>query len=173
MLIREIAAADRERLAEILTDSWGSTRMASRGRLLDLREHRGFVADDDGEWRGYATYDVEGSALEVTVLDSLAPGRGVGAALLAACVQIAVASSCERVWLVTTNDNVDALRFYQRRGFEIVAFHRGSVDEARRTLKPEIPLLGEHDIPIRDELELELPRSSWAEFVERHSWPQR
>jgi hypothetical protein len=28
--------------------------------------------------------------------------------------------------------------------------------EARRTLKPEIPLTGEYGIPLRDELELEL-----------------
>jgi hypothetical protein len=59
------------------------------------------------------------------------------------------------VWLVTTNDNLDALRFYQRRGLRLVAVHAGAVDEARR-LKPEIARVGEYGIPIRDEIELEL-----------------
>jgi hypothetical protein len=36
----------------------------------------------------------------------------------------------------------------------LVAVHRGGVDEARR-LKPSIPLIGEHGIPIHDELEFE------------------
>jgi hypothetical protein len=50
---------------------------------------------------------------------------------------------------------VDALRFYQRRGFRLVALHPGAVDDSRRRLKPEIPELGEYGIPIRDELVLE------------------
>ena len=64
-----------------------------------------------------------------------------------------------RAWLparglTTTNDNVDALRFYQRHGFRLVELRPGAVDAARR-LKPEIPATGAHGIPLRDELELE------------------
>ncbi|MGD8245715.1 MAG: hypothetical protein PVG25_02965 [Anaerolineae bacterium] len=62
----------------------------------------------------------------------------------------------QRIWLITTNDNLAALRFYQRRGFSLVAVHPGAVDQAR-TLKPEIPAIGHSGIPIRDEIELELP----------------
>jgi ribosomal protein S18 acetylase RimI-like enzyme len=61
-----------------------------------------------------------------------------------------------RIWLVTTNDNVDALRFYQRRGFRLRALRPGAVDEARRLLKPRIPATGIYGIELRDELELEL-----------------
>jgi hypothetical protein len=57
--------------------------------------------------------------------------------------------------LTTTNDNLTALRFYQRRGFRIAAVRPGAVAAARR-LKPTIPELGEHGIPIRDEIELAL-----------------
>jgi hypothetical protein len=60
-----------------------------------------------------------------------------------------------RAWLVTTNDNMRALRFYQRLGWELVAVHRGAVDRARETLKPEIPRVGNDGIPLRDEIELE------------------
>jgi hypothetical protein len=69
--------------------------------------------------------------------------------------QEAIKQSCRRVWLITTNDNLNALRFYQRRGMRPVAVHRGAVDEARR-IKPTVSLTGDHGIPIRDELEFEL-----------------
>lgn len=55
----------------------------------------------------------------------------------------------------TTNGNVDALRFYQRRGFRLSELHPGATAAARETLKPGIPLLGNHDILIRDEIILE------------------
>jgi hypothetical protein len=59
------------------------------------------------------------------------------------------------MWLVTTNDNLEALRFYQRRGFVLSALRAGAVDEARRELKPMIGRVGNFGIPIRDEIELE------------------
>jgi hypothetical protein len=45
--------------------------------------------------------------------------------------------------------------FYQRRGFCLVCVHRGAVDQSRANLKPEIPLVGNYGIPLRDELDLE------------------
>ena len=61
---------------------------------------------------------------------------------------------CTRLWVITTNDNVDALRFYQRRGFRLVRVHRGAVDRSRASLKPEIPPVGAYGIPLRDEIDL-------------------
>ena len=144
--------------------------MVSRGRLFDVLDHDGFVAVSDGKWIGYATYDVVGDELEVTVLESFTSRRGVGSALLAACVGVALEGGLGRVCVVTTNDNVHALRFYQRRGFVMAALRRDAVTEARRTLKPEIPLLGVDDVPIRDEIELDLSRSEWDSFVARYGW---
>src|SRR5688572_25797746 len=109
--------------------------------------------------------------MEIALIESFEAGRGVGGALIAACVRVARDRGLRRIWLITTNDNVHALRFYQRHGFSLVAVHRGAVDAARRTLKPEIPLLGEDDIPIRDEVELELPHGQWNDFIERYGWP--
>ena len=79
---------------------------------------------------------------------------GMGTRLLAAVEEEAKSRGCDRLVVVTTNDNVDALRFYQRRGFSLVALHRGAVDKSRMLLKPEIPKVGEYGIPLRDELEL-------------------
>ena len=68
---------------------------------------------------------------------------------------MALANDWRRLWLITTNDNTSALRFYQRRGWDLVTVHRDAVDESRR-LKPQIPQTGDDDIPIKHELELEL-----------------
>jgi GNAT superfamily N-acetyltransferase len=78
----------------------------------------------------------------------------VGTALLDAVKRIALEAGCRRVYLTTTNDNLRALRFYQRRGFRLVAVYAGAVDRARAH-KPQIPAIGMHGIPIRDEIELE------------------
>ena len=69
-------------------------------------------------------------------------------------MRAARAGQCTRLWLITTNDNLRALRFYQRRGFRLAALHRDALETSRR-LKPSISEIGFHGIPLRDELELE------------------
>lgn len=145
--------------------------MASRGRVLEITDLPGFVAEDDGEWLGYAAFEIVVDALEIACLESITPGVGVGGALLAACTGVAVERQLRRLWLVTTNDNTAALRFYQRHGLRLVALHRDAVNRARRDLKPEIPPVGAEGISIRDEIELELPRAEWDDFIERYAWP--
>jgi ribosomal protein S18 acetylase RimI-like enzyme len=81
-----------------------------------------------------------------------------GTALLDGARRVASGLGLRRVWLITTNDNVDALRFYQRRGLCIAAVHPGAVDRGRLA-KPAIPLDGEYGIPIHDEIELETLQS--------------
>lgn len=76
--------------------------------------------------------------------------------LLDALLEAARRGGCRRLWLITTNDNLNALRFYQRRGWRLVAVHAGAVDEARK-VKPQISVIGEDGIPIHDEIELEFP----------------
>ena len=153
--VRRIEAGDRQWAGEVLTRSWGSTRVVSRGRLRDAQDLPGFVAGLGDERVGLLTWSVEGDDCEVVTLNSLAERRGVGRALLAAAAEEATALGCRRLWLITTNDNLPALRFYQRLGWDLVPLHRGAVDEARR-LKPEISHVGLDGIALRHELELEL-----------------
>lgn len=150
--------ADRWRAAaaELLTARWGGTRMVSRGHVHDAAALRAFAADDGRELLGLVTYHIEGAACELVSLDSRREGIGIGGALLEAVANAAQAAGCRRLWLITTNDNLHALRFYQRRGWRLVAVHPGAVDAARR-LKPTIPLIGLDGIPLHDEIELELP----------------
>jgi RimJ/RimL family protein N-acetyltransferase len=118
---------------------------------------------------GLVTYRIEGSQCEVVTLNSEEEGTGIGTALLEAVCREAAAAGCTRVWLITTNDNLPALRFYQKRGMRLFALHPNAV-EASRKLKPEIPLAGWEGIPIRDEIELELrlPFNALSRPIIRH-----
>jgi ribosomal protein S18 acetylase RimI-like enzyme len=131
--------------------------MVAHGRVYTIDELDGFaaIAEDGQAWLGLVTFIVEGSLCEITSLDSLREGLGIGTALVREVEQEAHRLGCTRLRLVTTNDNTHALRFYQKYGFELTALRPRAVDESRK-LKPSIPLTGNDGIPIRDELELEL-----------------
>lgn len=153
--VRAVGAADREWVDDFIRERWGASTVVGRGRVRRPSELPGFVAIGDGERVGLATYVVEGTECELVTIDSVVERAGVGTALVAAVRDAARDAGCRRLWLITTNDNLDALRFYQRRGFELARLHRGAIVESRR-LKPEIARVGDYGIPIRDELELEL-----------------
>jgi len=131
-------------------------RAARRGELVDCLSHPAMIAWVDGEPAGVATYVVGDGECELLTLYAGTRSTGVGSALVAAVRDAARSAACTRLWVVTTNDNVDALRFYQRRGFRLARVRPGAVDVSRQTLKPEIPTTGAYGIPLRDELELEL-----------------
>ena len=113
------------------------------------------AAGSDGHIAGALTYDVRDGEMEAVTIDAFIEGAGAGRALIEAAAAEARRLGCRRLWLITTNDNTPALRFYQRCGMTLAALRRDAVGESRR-LKPEIPETGLDDIPIRDELEFEL-----------------
>lgn len=153
--IRAINKNDRQNLIEILERYWGSPEIITRGKIHDATKLPGFVAVHDNNTIGLITYRIDAKEYEIVTLDSLQEGIGVGTQLIEAVKYAAISAGCERLWLITTNDNTDALRFFQTRGFSLVAVHRNAVIEARK-IKPEIPLYGFESIPIRDEIELEM-----------------
>ncbi|WP_168724076.1 GNAT family N-acetyltransferase [Streptomyces sp. A1499] len=114
------------------------------------------MAEQDGRIVGLLTYMVSDAGLEIGSLDAVVRHSGVGGLLLAVAVGPAQRAGARRAWLVTTNDNLDALRFYQRRGLRITDVTPWGVD-AVRAVKPSIPLSGEYGIPLHDEPTLELP----------------
>lgn len=157
MHIRERRPADRDTVAAFLVERH-SLRVARRGVLLHPLDHPALVAlDDSGALAGVLTYILDGGECEILTLHARHRWHGAGTALIAAVRRLALDAGCRRLHLTTTNDNVDALRFYQRRGFRLAALLPGAVDDSRARLKPDIPPIGDHGIPIRDELELELP----------------
>ncbi len=156
MKIRPLGNAEREWATALIVEHWGSEKIVTRGLVHNVRSLEGFVAVQDGEPAGLLTYRIGGDELEIVSLNSLREGLGIGTALVRAAREKAEASGCRRIWLITTNDNLAAIRFYQRRGFLLVAVYRDALEQSRR-LKPEIPLIGMDEIPLRDEIELEYP----------------
>jgi len=146
--------ADLEWLSSLWVEEWGGTTMVTRGRVHRLSDLEVRIAWAGESRVGAAAFRVEDSQCELLSLNASSPGQGVGTSLLQAVEEAAREAGCSRVWLITSNDNLDALRFYQRRGYRLVAVRLGAIDEARR-IKPSIPLVGNHGIPIHDELELE------------------
>lgn len=145
----------RQWAADLLKQEWGSTAVVSRGQLHEPLKLPGYVAVIEEHPVGLATYTLSNGDCELVTLNSTRPGLGVGSALFEAVWAEAQRAACRRLWLITTNDNMAALRFYQRRGFVMAALHRNALDISRR-LKPEIPAIGMNGIPLRDEIELEL-----------------
>ena len=154
MLVRARAKSDEPAVARFLRPRH-SEIVARLGRLERPLDHPALIAEEDGTLAGVLTYVIKGENCEILTLHAAERARGVGTALLAAIEPLAREHGCRRLWLLTTNDNVDALRFYQRRGFRLAELHPGATAAARETLKPEIPHLGNHDLPIRDEIILE------------------
>lgn len=150
--LRRLTPGDLPRLRRFWVEHWAGDEMIVHGEVFRPDQLQGFVTED---WDGVVTYCVRDGECEIISLDSLQEGRGIGTALIEAVLDEARGRGCGRVVLSTTNDNLRALGFYQRRGFALVKVLRGAVDKSRK-LKPGIPMIGENGIPLRDEIELEM-----------------
>jgi GNAT superfamily N-acetyltransferase len=155
--IRQIRLEERGELDRVIVKSWGSPYVASRLSLHRVSGLPCLLAVDGERWLGVAAYRFAAGACKLVLLEAFERGHGTGTALLNAVAELARAAGARRLWLVTTYDNVDAMRFYQRRGLRLVRLWPDAATQARKLLKPEIPLVGDHGIPIRDELEFDCP----------------
>lgn len=154
--LRRLTPDDLPRLRQFWKDRWGDDFVVAHGVVYYPDGLDGFVALDGDTWVGLVTYTFLGDDCEIVSIDSVHEGQGIGTKLLdAAVAEARKQSNCDRVFLVTTNDNLNALGFYQKHGFEMVNVNRGAVNESRK-IKPSIPLVGMYDIPLRDEIELEI-----------------
>lgn len=163
--IRALDANDRGWGTRLLEENWGSAQVVTRGHIHQADRLSGFAAilggqgEVDGRYRpgdpvGLVTYKISNDQCEVVSLNSLVEGLGIGTRLLEAVIDVSRRAGCARIWLITSNDNTTALRFYQRRGWRLAALHRGAIDQSRLK-KPSIPPIGIDGIPIHDEIELE------------------
>jgi ribosomal protein S18 acetylase RimI-like enzyme len=153
--VRPLTGADRDWVEPMTGERWGDSVVAGRGKVWHPAELPGFVALDGDDRVGLVTYEIDGEVCEVVTIDALREGVGIGTALLSAVVEAARTAGCVRVQLLTTNNNLRALAFYQKRGFHLVGLRPGAIDE-ERALKPSIPKVDASGLPIRDELHLEL-----------------
>ena len=154
---RRITEENRNVINDFIANHWYSTTMIIRGKKIDMTSVDGFYSSDEEEIVGLITYlfDKKSNVIEITSLDSMRENQGIGTMLLNLVIEEARKIECRKIVLITTNDNINALRFYQKRGFDMVHLFHNALELSRK-LKPEIPLIGENSIPLMHEIEFEM-----------------
>ena len=137
----------------LFIEKWQTDFMVSNSTVHRIDDLESLVYEDKKEIKGLLTFTVRNQEMEIVSLDSFEENRGIGTALLDEAIRFYQQNAFKRLWLITTNDNLNALRFYQKRNFSITAVHLHAV-EAARTLKPSIPKWGNDGIAIEHEIEL-------------------
>lgn len=153
-ILRPVNKMDIPYIRDVFTSRWDADFIVSRGKKHVPEELHGFIATIDGRNVGLLTYKIVKNAMEIISIDSFQERLGIGTALINQAIKKAKTCGVYRVFIITTNDNVDALRFYQKRGFYMVKIYPKGVEESRK-IKQSIPFIGEYGIPLRDEIELE------------------
>ncbi len=178
---RPVEEKDKELIRTTIQKEWGAEFVVAHGSRLFPVEYDGFIAMEGNYLVGLITYQIKRwgwsplrkpwkkpwlKQCEIISINSTRENRGVGKALINKVLAEAQASNCSRVWLITTNDNIRALDFFQKchfvqesglaRGFQLVSLYRNALKISRK-LKPSIPdVNASNNIPIRDEIELEI-----------------
>lgn len=144
------------RVTDFFIKNWGCDFIVSKGEKLYGKDLPGFMAVDGDDIVGLLTYYVVNKSCEIVTIDSLIPNQGIGSELIERIINKSKTEGLKRLWLMTTNDNIDAMKFYQKRKFVFAAIHVDQIKKSRE-LKQSIPEFGSYGIPIRDEIEMEYP----------------
>ncbi|MDD5622605.1 MAG: GNAT family N-acetyltransferase [Actinomycetota bacterium] len=155
IIIRTIENSDRQWIKSIFNEFWGGDIIITKGFIHSFNDLDGFIATSNNEKVGLITYKITDKELEIVSLNSFRENKGIGSSLVDTIMTLARKQKLKRVWLLTTNDNVDALKFYQKRNFTLKNIYPDAIKLSRK-LKRSIPLIGNYGIPIRDEIELEI-----------------
>lgn len=151
VIIRATEDRDHAAVHQLLTDRWTAAEIMLDDEMIDASLLPGYVAYDGDTLVGLVTLIKRDGEWEILTLDSLNRWGGVGSQLLDAVATEARANDITRLIVRTSNDNLDAFRFYQRRGFRLERIGQGIIDRERE-LKPGIPLRGDYGIEIHDEV---------------------
>lgn len=152
--VEKISSITRNLVNQFFIDNWFSTDMSVRGEIIDGTKLDGFLLQEESTIIGLVTYTFFEEVCEIVSLDSKKENMGIGSALLKEVEKVAIDNNCKKIRLITTNDNMRALQFYQKRGYCLSKLYPNAIDEVRK-VKPNVPKLGDNDIPLRDEVELE------------------
>ena len=154
-LIHPLTPADRDWVNRSMVKEWGAVIVVSHGAVFHPADFPGYSATIGEAVAGLITYNILGDECEILTLNSWRENMGIGSALIKEVQRTAASAGCTRLYLITTNNNLHALRFYQKRGFVLSALRVNAIAKSR-ILKPQIPLFDENEISIRDEIELEM-----------------
>jgi GNAT superfamily N-acetyltransferase len=120
--VRVKQAEDQPWIEALLQERWGGTVVITHGTRFDAARLPALVA---GDREGLATYQKRDRVTaELITLDVRSPHQGVGTALIEALSALLTGEGVRRLFVTTTNDNLEALRFYQRRGFRFAALRQ-------------------------------------------------
>ena len=157
MEIKVLEGIYKELVVNHVQEEWGDP-IVTRGNIINIRNLHGYVAINEGELVGAVLYEIKNTDCEIVVLYSIRKSIGVGTNLINAVLAMAKENNCKRVWLITMNDNTHAIRFYQKRSFDLKAVHINAFDVTRQLKKLPIEgdLLGIDNIPIKHEFEFEI-----------------
>ena len=152
VLVREATDPDRAAARELFHRDFGRTKIVAFGEVVDVDEMPALVALMYSDPSGALAYRLLGDALHVVALatDPMWQRSGVGGHLLAEAELLAKRLELVRLVVSTTNDNLPALYFYQRRGFRLTELVPDSVARLTNQVVP-----GFAGIPMRDEIRLE------------------
>jgi GNAT superfamily N-acetyltransferase len=144
-------------MAETLSTLWDADFVVARGEVVMLGDLEGLLAVDtaSGDKVGILGYRIDRQSMEVVTMNAFVARMGIGTALLDSARQLAESANLRRLWLVTTNDNIDAISFYSSFGMSVAAVHLNALSWSRQ-VKPQIPETGAHGIAVSDEIEFEL-----------------
>jgi len=137
---------------EIIINNWGSDIIASMGKVYKLQDLDGFIALSNKDIVGVITYNIKNKKCQIITLNSLIENKGIGSGLIEEVIKESKKNNCKILHLVTTNDNIKAIKFYQKKGFDIRKIYFNSIKKYRK-IKQEIPEIGDYEIPIKHEIE--------------------
>ncbi|MET3508526.1 GNAT family N-acetyltransferase [Halalkalibacter oceani] len=146
--------SDLPEISNFFEKHWGGTTMVSRGNAFNVLDEEIILAKRNKRIVGILAYSIQGSNIEILTLEAIEKYQNIGSLLLEKLEEIAVNKNIKSINLITSNDNLNAIRFYQRRGFSFKSVHIGAINKARK-IKPSIPLIGDYGIKISDEIEFE------------------
>jgi RimJ/RimL family protein N-acetyltransferase len=153
--IRPKQDSDNEAINAMMLETWHTLAIISRAKFHPIIDLPCYVAESVGKLVGLVGYEIIQNQCEVVILQSMIENQGIGTKLMQAVIDTAKKNNCTRVWLITTNDNLHSMHFYQKLGFSFSALYRNAMEVSRK-MKPQIPLTGREGIPLRDEIEFEL-----------------
>jgi ribosomal protein S18 acetylase RimI-like enzyme len=153
--IQSISTDNREEINKIIQNQWFSTDMVIRGEVVDMTKLDGYAVYEGEQIIGLITYRMTEQDCEITSFDSFRENQGIGTEMLHKVIETAKSKNCRKMKLITTNDNINAIRYYQKRGFDMTNLYYNAIEQSR-IIKPSIPLLGDFNIPIRHEIEFQM-----------------
>ena len=153
VIIRESEERDQAGIIELFERDFGYTNIVAFGEEVVLGDAPSLAAWMKGELAGALAYRLLTDGLLILALatDAMWQRSGVGGHLVAEAESLPRARGLARVLVSTTNDNLPALYFYQRRDYHITEVVSGGLLAHIK----EGGSVGFGGIPLRDEIRME------------------